>query len=110
MADQTNPQSDWPLVSQYRENPPSQLIGLTAVKVLNADPRRRTILFANFSANLILVSMFPTVATSGGIPLAANFGAVSLLWWEDGRMVQEAWFAAASGANSQIYILEGLTA
>lgn len=88
------------------ENPVTTTVGATAEQILKNNPDRLGFTMINLSANDIYIAISKDVATTKGIYIAPNGGSVSMYYEEDFELVGYEWHAIASGAGSNIYILE----
>jgi len=87
-------------------NPLVAAVGVAAIPVLLNHPDRVGFVMLNLSANIIYISPLPNVALLVGIRLDANGGMVGMVWDEDFELVSHDWYAIATGAASQVFILE----
>lgn len=81
-------------------------VGVAAIPVLLNHPDRLGFVMINLSANIVYISPLPTVLATAGIMLAANGGAVSMVWDEDFELVSHEWYGIATGAASAVFITE----
>jgi hypothetical protein len=88
------------------ENPVTNIVGTTAVKVLRQNPDRIGWLIQNLSPNTIYVAYSPDVSSTKGIQVAASGGVISSIISEDGEAVTYEMWAVATAANSAIYVVE----
>lgn len=93
-----------------RVNPQLSSIGVTAAVALRQNPNRIWATFVNLSANTVYIGPFRDVSSTKGIALAPNGGAASLYWKEDFDLCGWEWSIVASGAASDVLIVEQLTA
>lgn len=91
-----------------RENPETNSVGTDAVRILQENPRRLSFQVVNLSANSLYIAPTNQVSSTRGIFLAANGGIVSLIWDRDFELCSHEWYAVASGAASDIYVLENV--
>lgn len=88
------------------ENPVIAAVGTTAVLVLSSNPRRFSFTFINLSSNIIYISPNTEVSATRGIYVAPNGGFLSLNYIDDMELVTHDWYAVATAAASEIYVLE----
>jgi len=91
------------------ENPITNIVGVTPVKILNNNPNRLSCLIVNLSGNALYLAPSPDVSAAKGIFVAPNGGTVQLLWQEDFELVSRNWYAIAAVAGSGIYVLENIS-
>lgn len=87
-------------------NPLVAAVGIAAIPIALNHPDRVGFVMLNLSANVVYISPLPTVALLVGIRLDANGGTVSFVWDEDFELVSHDWYAIATGAASQVFIME----
>ena len=87
-------------------NPLVAAVGVAAIPIALNHPDRVSLVIVNLSANIIYISPLPTVALLAGIRLDPNGGSVSMTWDVDFELVSHDWYAIATGAASQIIVLE----
>lgn len=87
------------------ENTADPAIGTTAEELLGGDPERVSIVMMNLSANDVYISPRSEVSSTAGIRLPANGGSVTLDVDEDGVLVSRQWYAVATGAASQMFVV-----
>jgi len=90
----------------FRENPEASSIGVVASRILAANPMRVGIVVYNLSGNGVYLAPNNQVATTRGVYLAPNGGGVSMVWDRDFELCTSEWWALATAAASQIYVLE----
>lgn len=88
------------------ENPVVSSVGTSAIEILRNNPDRVFWLVVNLSANTVYVALSEDVSATKGIRLDANGGFASFSAEEDGEAVAYAVHAIATGAASNIYVLE----
>ena len=88
------------------ENPVVAAVGTSALTVLRNNPDRVFWLVVNLSTNVVYVALSEEVSATHGIRLDANGGWVSMSVEEDGEAVGYEVYALATGADSDIYVLE----
>lgn len=94
-----------------KESVPGTTIGGTAAELVNNNPMRASLLVVNMSANVMYLGLTPEVnvpVTPHGIMLAPNGGSVLFQWDRDFELVTKAWYAIATGAGSEVYVLENI--
>ena len=92
-----------------KRNPVISSIGTTAGQFLRANPNRVGFLIINLSANTLYVLNDITPSSTNGIRLAPNGGTLTSIWKEDYTLVSESWSVVATGAGSNILVIELLT-
>jgi len=92
-----------------RINPETDTVGTSPVRVLLNNPNRVAAIIINLSANSLYVLPDEAVTTTRGIFVGGNGGRISIIYDEDFHLVGRDWFAVASGAGSQILVLEVTT-
>lgn len=80
--------------------------GVAAEELVGGDPERVALILINLSVNIIYVSPRNDVSAINGIRLNANGGSLTLTPDDDGVLVSRPWFALATGAASQMYVLQ----
>ena len=83
-------------------------VGTASVVAARNDPGRVALVIVNLSANTITVRPVNPATTTQGIRLGANGGAVAQNWQDDLILPALVWNAIASGANSDIFIVEAI--
>jgi len=91
-------------------NPLVSAVGTSAVRVLSNNPNRLAWIIINLSTNSLYLAFDNTVSTSRGIYVGPNGGYATLVWDEDFDLVGWELYAVASGAGSNIYVVEIVTA
>ena len=86
--------------------PVTTSVGTASVVVLRQDPTRLAAVFVNLSANNIFIKPGGAAATSSGIRLNSNGGSAIFVVEDTFTLAGSEWNAIASGASSDIYILE----
>lgn len=90
-----------------RANPLVTQVGASATKILAYNPRRvGLIVVNNHGSQSIRVAPSKDVSATKGIVLGPSGGAISLTWDRDFELVAQEFYAIASGAATDIYILE----
>lgn len=84
----------------------SQTVGTSPSKLLDKNPNRVQITFANRSSSRIDVAPDPELASGEGIPLQAGGGTLTVLISEDGVLPMLEWHAVAGAASSSIEIID----
>lgn len=84
-------------------------VGVAITNIIKANPNRLSFLIVNLSGNALYISPRPDVSAVQGIYVAPNGGNIQLTWDKDFELVSQEYFAIASGANSQIFILENIS-
>ncbi len=92
-----------------RLSPAGFQIGASIAQVLRQTPNRVAAVIINLSVNELFVSPDGITSATHGIRLSPSGGALTLLWDEDFDMVGYEWNAIASGAASDVFVLEVLT-
>jgi len=85
-------------------------VGVVAVRILTNNPQRVSFQIVNLSANVVYIGLTNQVAATHGIRLAPNGGLMSAIWDRDFEEVAHEWWAIATGAASDIYVLRNLIA
>lgn len=70
------------------------------------DDDRLGFTFVNLSVNDMYIGPFADVASSKGIKAGPNGGSIALVWFEDFEIVGREWFAIATGAASNLLLIE----
>lgn len=84
-------------------------VGTTVVQILKANPNRVSFLIVNLSANNLFISPLPDVASTKGIYIAPNGGSITVQWDRDFELASYAFYAIASGATSNVFVLENIS-
>ena len=100
--------NEWGISTSPRENPITASIPTTVTQILRNDPKRLTLVIINLSANSVYVAPNNRVATTNGIYLVPNGGAVSLLYRDDYQLCTSEWWAISNTGTNAIYVLENL--
>ena len=85
-------------------------VGVAAARILTNNPQRVSFLVINLSANVVYVGLTNQVAATHGVRLAPNGGLMSAIWDRDFEEVSHEWWAVATAAASDIYVLRNLIA
>ena len=88
------------------EGDPATQVGTTAALLVRNNPNRLALLVVNLSANIIYLGLTQGVASTQGIRLTANGGSAAFTPESDFIAPSWAWWAVASGANSDVYVME----
>jgi len=99
-------QSRFGLKTHTLINPVVAAVGVAAIQIARNNPDRVGFIMINLSANIVYISPVIGVLATSGIKLDANGGLVSFVWDEDFELVSSELFAIATGAASDVYILE----
>lgn len=91
-----------------RINPVTATALTTVTKLAANNPRRTSLLIINIGSNNIYLSPSNDVSSSKGILLVSNGGSFSTAYDEDLLLPCKDWYAIASGANSNVYVLENV--
>lgn len=83
-------------------------IGTTVQKVLSNNDRRCSLTFINLSTNDIYIMIDNQVSATRCIRLGSGGGSASLNWQYDLHILLWEWHALASGANSELLIIEAV--
>jgi len=81
-------------------------VGITAVIILQDDPRRVGAIIVNNSLATLYVSPLPDVSSTKGIYVAPGGGSLILNWEQDFELVSHKWYAIAGAALSAVTVLE----
>ena len=92
----------------HRINRDTAAVGVAVGRVLRNSPNRVAAVLVNLSANTIYLSPDNIPSATHGIRLGPSGGSLILKWDEDFSTVGYEWNALASGAASDIFILETL--
>jgi hypothetical protein len=84
-------------------------VGVSVVEILSSNPNRVSILIVNLSLNNLYISPQNDVSATKGIYIAPSGGAITLQWDRDFELVSQPFFAIASGAASDVFILENIS-
>lgn len=95
--------------SHYKRSSAGSTVGVTVVEILKNNPNRLSFIIVNLSGNALYISPNNDVSSSDGIYIAPNGGRAILQWDVDFELVSQAWFAIASGAASNYYLLENIS-
>lgn len=85
-----------------------ETIGATNAVAARNDPGRAALTMINLSVNTIIVRPLKPATTILGIVLSPSGGSVAMNWQDDLIMPALEWNAIATGANSEIFIMEAL--
>lgn len=85
-------------------------VGVDPVRILATNPQRVSFQVTNLSAAVVYVGVTNQVAATHGIRLAPNGGIMSVIWDRDFELCSHEWFAIATVADSDIYVLRNLIA
>ncbi|MAF43781.1 MAG: hypothetical protein CMI54_06405 [Parcubacteria group bacterium] len=88
------------------EGDPSTQVGTTAALLVKNNPNRLALLIINLSTNIIYLGLTQGVASTQGIRLNSGGGSAVFTPESDFIAPSWAWWAIASGANSDVYTLE----
>jgi len=80
-------------------------LGTTAQRILKQNPNRFGFTVINLSSNTIYINTDSTVSSTNGIRIASTGGSVFFEWRLDGELPSREWFAIASGASSNLWVL-----
>jgi hypothetical protein len=92
-----------------RQNPEVSVVGTSAVRILQTNPRRLSFQVINLSAANVFIAIDNQVASDRGIYLSPNGGGVTLNWDRDFELCSHEWWAIASAGSSDIYVLENVS-
>lgn len=81
-------------------------IGTTAERILSNNANRVALTFVNLSANTIYLMIDDGVSPTRGIRLDSGGGSASLTWQYDMHILLWEWWAIASGASSELLVIE----
>ena len=95
--------------TRVRQNPKTDTVGVSAVKIADSNPNRLTLLINNVSSNAIYITPDNQPSATRGIYVAPGGGSVVMQWDRDFSLVSQEWYAIAAAANSEIYVLELLS-
>ena len=84
----------------------SVTVGVAAQDLVGANPNRAALVIVNNSVNTLRVAVRSEPSASNGIVLNASGGLLALNMIEDLLLPSYGWRAIASGAGSQVYVLE----
>lgn len=84
-------------------------VGVAAIQIMSANPNRVSFLVVNLSANNLYISPLNDVASTKGIYVAPSGGSITVQWDRDFELVSMPFFAIASGAASDVFILENIS-
>jgi hypothetical protein len=90
-------------------NKATSLVQDTVTSIMSANPNRLSFLVVNTSTANIYLSSQNDVSSTKGIYLAPLGGSIIIQWDRDFELVASQWFAIASNADSEIYILENIS-
>lgn len=96
------------IVTRVNQNPDAISIGTDVEQIMPNNPNRLGYTVVNLSANSVYIAYDRGVGATHGILLTANGGSVSSIFQEDFEACCWSVFAVASGAASDIYVLEVL--
>lgn len=85
-------------------------VGVAAARILANNPQRVGFQITNLSANIVYVGITNQVSATHGIMLGPAGGIMSVIWDRDFEECSHEWWALASGAASDIYVLRNLIA
>lgn len=92
-----------------RVSAPGFQVGTSIISVARQNPNRVALLFVNLSANTVYLSPDGVPSSTHGIALGANGGFLALNYRDDMSLCGMEWAGIASGAGSDIFVLELLT-
>lgn len=90
-------------VMETQENP---TLGTAITSLVGGDPERVSILIMNLSANQVYLGFRPDVSAANGIHLVDNGGFAVFEANDDGLLPTREIFGIATGAASQLFILQ----
>lgn len=99
-------QAHFGLKTTFHENPLVSQVQTTATKVIAANPNRLGLVITNAGGNTVYLSTKNTVAVGAGMVLVPNGGAVSFKWDIDFGLVTSEFWGIASGAASNVNVIE----
>ena len=91
-----------------RINRVTSTVGTSIGRVLLNSPNRCAAVIVNLSVNTIYISPDNATSATHGIRLGPSGGSIVFKWDEDFSMVGYEWNAIATGAGSEIFVLEQL--
>lgn len=93
------------VATSHRENPITNSVGASKVKILNASPTRVGLVIVNTGATNITIAPNAQVALTTGIIMGAG-ASMTLKWDQDFELLSQEWTAIGNGAGGTLYILE----
>jgi hypothetical protein len=99
-------QAHFGMKTTWKQNPLVSQVAITVTKVIAANPNRLGLVITNAGANTVYLSPKNTVAVGAGIVLVPTGGAASFKWDIDFELVASEWYGIASGAASNVNVLE----
>lgn len=91
--------------TQTRDDPPTNSVGVTAVRIARQNPNRTALIISNTGLTTIYVGLKNNVSTSYGIPVYSG-GSISLNFNDDLMSVCNERWAISSAAGGTIYVEE----
>lgn len=83
-------------------------VDTSRTRLVPNNPNRFRWMLINEGGNDVRVSIDPNLTASSGWLLPANGGVLEMNWWDDGSVVGAELFGFASGAASNVRVLEEL--
>lgn len=78
------------------------VVGTTATQIVAANPKRRTLHLAAFSASQIWVGTNPAVQASADYPITQSGGGLKLTIEEHGSIVTMAWYGIGGAGTDAV--------
>ena len=92
-----------------REVPSTVTVGVTLVKVVQANPDRVGLVMVNGGAADVFVWLDNSVSTSKGVRLTANGGSATLTVRDDFTRPAQEWDGISSGAGNVVSVIEEIS-
>lgn len=94
--------------TRFRVSDPGFQAGLAVSVAARQAPNRLSLAFVNLSANVIYLSPHGAPSATHGFRLAPSGGTATAWWREDTHLVAAEWRMIATGAGSDILVVETL--
>ena len=95
--------------SRHQINSLVSQVGVTAIPIMNANPNRLSFIIFNLSVNSVYISPDPDVSSVKGMYIAGNGGFFMSQWDVDFQLPSMQFFGIATGAASNVFILENIS-
>lgn len=97
---------DYGVRTAHSVNPVVTQIETSVTNFLQGNPRRVSFVIVNVGASAIYLTPDNLPSTTRGIYLAPNGGSASVKWQDDFELLTYPWYGIASGAASEIIVIE----
>ena len=89
-----------------RENPLVSSVGVSPERICRSEPDRLALMIFNLSVNEVYLGWFNDVSSTKCVLLPSNGGCATFIADEDLELVGREFWAAASAADSAIFVME----